>query len=65
MAAYKKAGDNPKYRELMTGRGTTILNIGGAEAEAFIRKWTSTTAWLYQEVGVAKVDPAKLGIPKP
>ncbi len=65
VAAYKKAGDNPKYRELMTGRGTTILNIAGTEAEDFIRKWTSTTAWLYKDVGVAKVDPATLGIPKP
>ena len=65
VAAFKKAGDNPKYRQLMEGRGTTMLNIGGAEAEAFIRKWQSTTAWLYQGAGTAKVDPAKLGIPKP
>ena len=60
-----KAGDNPKYRELMEGRGTTMLNLGGAEAEAFIRKWQSTTAWLYHSVGAAKKDPATLGIPKP
>ncbi|MCW5652638.1 tripartite tricarboxylate transporter substrate binding protein [Hydrogenophaga sp.] len=65
VAAFKKAGDNPQYRKLMEGRGTTMLNIGGAEAEAFIRKWQSTTAWLYQGAGTAKVDPATLGIPKP
>lgn len=65
VAAFKKAGDNPKYREMMTGRGTTMLNIGGAEAEAFIKKWQSTTAWLYQDAGTAKVDPATLGIAKP
>lgn len=65
VAAFKKAGENPKYREMMQGRGTTMLNLGGAEAEAFIRKWQSTTAWLYQSVGAAKVDPATLGIPKP
>lgn len=65
VAAFKKAGDNPKYRELMTGRGTTMLNISGAEAEAFIKKFQSTTAWLYQSAGAAKVDPATLGIPKP
>lgn len=65
VAAFKKAGDNPKYRELMTGRGTTMLNISGAEAEAFIKKFQSTTAWLYQGAGAAKVDPATLGIPKP
>jgi tripartite-type tricarboxylate transporter receptor subunit TctC len=65
VAAFKKAGDNPQYRKMMEGRGTTMLNLGGAEAEAFIKKWQSTTAWLYQEAGTAKVNPATLGIPKP
>jgi tripartite-type tricarboxylate transporter receptor subunit TctC len=65
VAAFKKAGDNPQYRKMMEGRGTTMLNIGGAEAETFIKKWQSTTAWLYQEAGTAKVNPATLGIAKP
>lgn len=65
VAAFKKAGDNPKYRELMEGRGVTMLNLGGAEAQAFISKWQSTTAWLYHSVGAAKKDPATLGIAKP
>ncbi len=65
VAAFKKAGDNPQYRKMMEGRGTTMLNIGGAEAEKFIKKWQSTTAWLYQNAGTAKVDPATLGIAKP
>ena len=64
-AAFKKAGENPKYREMMESRGTTILNLGGAEADAFMRKFQSTTSWLYQEAGAAKRDPATLGIPKP
>jgi tripartite-type tricarboxylate transporter receptor subunit TctC len=63
--AFKKAGDNPQYRKMMEGRGTTMLNIGGAEAEKFIKKWQSTTAWLYQDAGTAKVDPATLGIARP
>ncbi len=65
VAAFKKAGENPQYRKMMEGRGTTMLNIGGAEAESFIKKWQSTTAWLYQSAGTAKVDPATLGIAKP
>lgn len=65
VAAFKKAGDNPKYRELMEGRGTTMLNISGDEATKFIKKWQSVTAWLYHDAGVAKKDPATLGIPKP
>lgn len=65
IAAFKKAGDNPQYRKMMEGRGTTMLNISGAEAEAFIKKFQSTTAWLYQGAGAAKKNPAELGIPKP
>ncbi|MBT9549697.1 MAG: tripartite tricarboxylate transporter substrate binding protein [Hydrogenophaga sp.] len=65
VAAFKKAGENPQYRKLMEGRGTTMLNLGGADAEKFIKKWQSTTAWLYQNAGTAKVDPATLGIAKP
>ncbi len=65
VAAFKKAGDNPQYRKMMEARGTTMLNISGAEAEEFIRKFQSTTAWLYQGAGVAKKNPAELGIPKP
>jgi tripartite-type tricarboxylate transporter receptor subunit TctC len=65
VAAFKKAGENKQYRDMMTSRGTTMLNIGGAEAEAFIKKFQSTTAWLYQGAGVAKKNPAELGIAKP
>jgi tripartite-type tricarboxylate transporter receptor subunit TctC len=65
VAAFKKAGDNPQYRKMMEGRGTTMLNISGAEAEAFIKKFQSTTAWLYQGAGAAKKNPAELGIAKP
>jgi hypothetical protein len=65
VAAFKKAGDTPQYRDMMTGRGTTMLNLSGAEAEKFINKFQSTTAWLYHGAGAAKVDPATLGIPTP
>ncbi|MDO8319484.1 tripartite tricarboxylate transporter substrate binding protein [Rhodoferax sp.] len=64
-AAFKKAASNPKYRVMMEARGTNILNINGAEAEAFIKKWQSTTAWLLHDAGAAKVNPAELGIAKP
>ena len=65
VAAFNKAGDNPQFRQLMESRGTTMLNISGAEAQAFINRFQSTTAWLYQDAGVAKVNPADLGIAKP
>ena len=49
----------------MADRGNIIMNISGAEAEAFLTKWQSTTSWLLQDVGAAKISPEKFGIPKP
>lgn len=65
VAAFKKAADDPKFKELMVSRGNVMMNISGAQAEAFLKKWQSVTAWTYQEVGAAKKNPAELGIPKP
>lgn len=65
VAAFKQAADDPKFKELMLGRGNVMMNLSGAEAEAFLKKWQSVTAWTYQEVGVAKKNPADLGIAKP
>lgn len=65
VAAFKTAVDNPKYRDLIVSRGNVMMNISGAEADAFLKKWQSVTSWTYQDVGVAKKSPAELGIAKP
>ncbi|MEO9101677.1 MAG: tripartite tricarboxylate transporter substrate binding protein [Burkholderiaceae bacterium] len=65
VSAFKIAADNAQFRALMTSRGNVMMNISGKEAEAFLKKWQSTTSWTYQEVGAAKKDPAELGIAKP
>lgn len=63
--AFKTAAANPKFVELMEGRGNVVMNIAGAEADTFLRKWQSVTAWTLHEAGATKKDPASLGIPKP
>ncbi|WP_341645530.1 tripartite tricarboxylate transporter substrate binding protein [Thauera sp. SDU_THAU2] len=65
VAAFKTAVDVPAHREQVENRGNTILNISGDEAREFIQRWQSITAWVYHDVGVAKKDPAELGIPRP
>jgi len=65
VAAFRTAAENPKFVELMLGRGNAMMNIAGAEADAFLKKWQSVTAWTLQEAGVAKKSPADLGIPRP
>jgi tripartite-type tricarboxylate transporter receptor subunit TctC len=64
-ASFKTAASNPKFVELMTGRGNIMMNTSGAEADAFLKKWQSVTAWTLQEAGAVKKSPAELGISKP
>jgi tripartite-type tricarboxylate transporter receptor subunit TctC len=63
--AFKAAGDNAQFRQLMTDRGNVMMNLSGAEADAFLTKWQSVTSWLLQDVGAAKISPEKFGIAKP
>ncbi|MDR1709620.1 MAG: tripartite tricarboxylate transporter substrate binding protein [Candidatus Accumulibacter sp.] len=63
--AFKKAADEAQFKQLMTDRGNLMMNISGAEAEAFLVKWQSVTSWLLQDVGAAKISPDKFGIAKP
>lgn len=65
VSAFKKAAENAQFQQLMADRGNLIMNISGTEAEAFLTKWQSTTSWLLQDVGAAKISPEKFGIPKP
>jgi tripartite-type tricarboxylate transporter receptor subunit TctC len=63
--AFKTAGDNPQFQTLMKERGNVLMNVSGNDADAFMKKWQSVTAWVLQEVGAAKASPDKFGIPKP
>lgn len=63
--AFRTAGANPAFVQLMKDRGNVPMNLSGAEADAFLKKWQSVTAWVLQDVGAAKVSPEKFGIPKP
>lgn len=64
-AAFKKAADDPKFAEMMVGRGNVMMNISGAEADKFLTKWRSVSSWILQDAGVTKESPEKFGIPKP
>ena len=63
--AFKTAADNPQFVQLMKDRGNVPMTMSGAEADAFLKKWQSVTAWVLQDVGAAKASPEKFGIPKP
>jgi tripartite-type tricarboxylate transporter receptor subunit TctC len=65
VAAYAEATKHPDFVALIEGRGFTMMSLSGAEAEAFLAGWQSTTSWLVHDAGLAKASPADFGIPKP
>lgn len=64
-AAFKKAADEPKFKEVLAARGASPLNIAGDDARKFVAKWQSTTAWLLHDAGATKKSPEVFKIPKP
>lgn len=64
-AAYAAGVKHPDFVKLMDTRGFTIMNISGKDADTFLSKWQSNTAWVLQDAGVAKASPATFNIPRP
>jgi len=63
--AVKKAAATSKFVEMMEGRGNIMMNLAGDEADVFLKKWQSTTAWVLHDAGATKASPEKFGIAKP
>lgn len=63
--AYKIGAENEDFLKLMDDRGYLPMNIAGAEADEFLSKWQSVTAWLVWDAGIAKKSPEEFNIPRP
>jgi len=63
--AMKKGKQDPKFREIMEKKVLIPVDIPPLEADRVSALSESVTAWTFKELGIAKADPAKLGIPKP
>ncbi|OHV78652.1 tripartite tricarboxylate transporter substrate binding protein [Ensifer sp. LCM 4579] len=63
--AFKTGAEAPEFQKLLDDRGYVSLNISGDEADAFLKKWQSTTAWVVYDAGIAKKSPEEFGIAKP
>jgi tripartite-type tricarboxylate transporter receptor subunit TctC len=63
--AFKKALDNPRTDELFTVQKMRKIGLTGVEAKQMALRMQSVASWSSQELGIAKMDPAELGIPKP
>lgn len=62
--AFAKAQQEPEFKKFLKQRGAVSVGLSGAEAEKYWMNWQSTTAWLLQDAGAAKVNPAELKIEK-
>jgi tripartite-type tricarboxylate transporter receptor subunit TctC len=63
--AYSEGAKHPDFVKLIDDRGFKMMNISGADADTFLKKWQSTTSWIVFEAGIAKKSPADFKIPKP
>ncbi|MEM7255884.1 MAG: tripartite tricarboxylate transporter substrate-binding protein, partial [Pseudomonadota bacterium] len=63
--AFNQAIDSAVVSEWAAANYYDVGGQSGAEASALFQKLESTFAWTLHDLGVAKVDPAKLGIEQP
>ena len=63
--AYAEGAKHPDFVKLIDDRGFKMMNLSGAEAEPFLKKWQSTTAWIVFDAGIAKKSPEEFNIAKP
>lgn len=63
--AFKVAMKSEAVKKFGTDRFFTMTGLYGDEANKIFDNLESVFAWTLWELGAAKVDPAKLGIPKP
>lgn len=63
--AFKAGANAPEFQKLISDRGYVSMNISGDEADDFLKKWQSTTAWVVHDAGMSKKSPEEFGIPRP
>lgn len=63
--AYAKAVANPEFQGFLKNFGAHSLNLNGAEAEEFLKRWQSVTAWSMYKAKAIDIAPDSVGIAKP
>jgi tripartite-type tricarboxylate transporter receptor subunit TctC len=65
VAAFRQGTANAQFVQFMQNAGNVVMGLSGDEADAFLRRWQSVTAWTLQEAGATRTSPEELGIPRP
>ena len=64
-AAFKKAMANPKTAEFAKTQSARLFGLTGAEANALAKNMEAVSWWMAYDLGIAKMNPATAGIPRP
>jgi tripartite-type tricarboxylate transporter receptor subunit TctC len=62
--AFLHAVDTPAYQEMLNKRFMKKLVVLGREADKKAARLECASAWLYEKLGIGKISPEKLGLPK-
>ncbi len=65
VAAYGKAVGGEEFQGFLKNFGAQSLNLQGAEAEEFLKRWQSVTTWSMYKAKAIEVAPDSIGIPSP
>ncbi|HET6467309.1 MAG TPA: tripartite tricarboxylate transporter substrate binding protein [Geminicoccaceae bacterium] len=63
--SFAAGANSAEFQSFLDNVGLIRMSISGEEAEQFLARWQSVTAWLLQDTGAAKASPEELGIPRP
>lgn len=63
--AYAQAVESEGFQNFLVNIGATSLNLSGEEAEAYLQRWQSITAWAMYEAGSLEESPRMFGISHP
>lgn len=64
-AAFDKVMASPEFLEFVEGRGATLYAKGLGEGSEMAEKMERSFSWFMADLGMAKVDPASIGIERP
>ena len=56
---------NPEFQGFLKNFGAQSLNLNGAEAEEFLKRWQSVTTWSMYKAKAIDISPDSVGIAKP
>lgn len=62
--AFQNAFNEGRFQLYLEDNFIQPLGLSGEQANAFIRRWQSVTAWLLEDAGVSHISAQQLGIPR-